>query len=188
MIVAACSLARARRVQHARPAAHGAQQRAAGQRSRHRPRRGWTSRSKPGDDFYAYANGAWVKTTEIPADRSSIGGFCIADQVREKNTRELFDDILKANADRRQRRADRQLLQRLSRHRRDRPARAWRRPRPTSTRSRAIADKSAAERGDRQHAPRRHRSAQRDQFPDRESVRHVRHAGARRRRASNCPI
>ena len=29
----------------------------------------------PGDDFYAYANGGWMKATEIPADRSSIGGF-----------------------------------------------------------------------------------------------------------------
>ena len=29
---------------------------------------------QPGNDFYAYANGAWQRTTEIPADRSSIGG------------------------------------------------------------------------------------------------------------------
>jgi len=50
----------------------------------------------PGDDFFAYANGAWAKTTEIPADRSSIGGGYIADLEREKNTRELFDAILKA--------------------------------------------------------------------------------------------
>ena len=28
---------------------------------------------KPGDDFNAYANGVWLKTAEIPADRSSIG-------------------------------------------------------------------------------------------------------------------
>jgi putative endopeptidase len=50
----------------------------------------------PGDDFFSYANGTWVKTTPIPADRSNIGGFYIADQEREKNTRALFDDILKA--------------------------------------------------------------------------------------------
>ena len=30
---------------------------------------------KPGDDFYGFANGGWQKATEIPADRSSIGGF-----------------------------------------------------------------------------------------------------------------
>ena len=53
---------------------------------------------KPGDDFFAYANGNWVKTTEIPADRSSIGGFYIADQEREKNSVALFDSILKSNA------------------------------------------------------------------------------------------
>jgi predicted metalloendopeptidase len=51
----------------------------------------------PGDDFYNYANGAWLKKTQIPADRSSIGAFWIADQQREKNTRQLFDEILKSN-------------------------------------------------------------------------------------------
>ena len=25
---------------------------------------------QPGDDFFAYANGTWLKQTEIPADRS----------------------------------------------------------------------------------------------------------------------
>ena len=55
----------------------------------------WMDKSAvPGDDFYKYANGNWK--TEIPADRSRIGGFWIADQVREKNTRELFDNIIKA--------------------------------------------------------------------------------------------
>src|SRR3954470_1610650 len=28
---------------------------------------------KPGDDFFAYANGGWNARTEIPADRSSWG-------------------------------------------------------------------------------------------------------------------
>src|SRR5687767_3338959 len=37
---------------------------------------------RPGDDFFRYANGRWVANTEIPADRSSIGGFFIADQQR----------------------------------------------------------------------------------------------------------
>ena len=50
----------------------------------------------PGDDWYGYADGGWMKTTEIPADRSNIGGFFIADQVREKNTRTMFDEIIKA--------------------------------------------------------------------------------------------
>ncbi|MCW3798595.1 M13 family metallopeptidase [Sphingomonas sp. BN140010] len=52
---------------------------------------------KPGDSFYDFANGTWMKKTEIPADRSSIGGFFIADQQRERQTRELLDSILKSN-------------------------------------------------------------------------------------------
>jgi len=57
----------------------------------------WMDKSVvPGDDFFSYANGTWVKDTPIPADRSNIGGFYIADQEREKNTKELFDGILKA--------------------------------------------------------------------------------------------
>jgi putative endopeptidase len=51
----------------------------------------------PGDDFYMFANGTWQRTTEIPADRSRIGGFQIADLERERQTRELLDAILKAN-------------------------------------------------------------------------------------------
>jgi predicted metalloendopeptidase len=58
----------------------------------------WMDKSAvPGDDFFAYANGTWAKTTEIPADRSNIGAHVIADLQREKNTRELFDAIIKAN-------------------------------------------------------------------------------------------
>jgi putative endopeptidase len=58
----------------------------------------WMDKSvNPGDDFFSYADGTWVKNTQIPADRSRIGGFYIADQEREKNTRELFDNIIKSN-------------------------------------------------------------------------------------------
>lgn len=58
----------------------------------------WMDKSvTPGDDFFSYADGNWVKNTAIPADRSRIGAFWIADQEREKNTRELFDNILKSN-------------------------------------------------------------------------------------------
>jgi putative endopeptidase len=58
----------------------------------------WMDKSvKPGDDFFSYADGTWVKNTPIPPDRSRIGGFYIADQQREKNTRELFDGIIKSN-------------------------------------------------------------------------------------------
>ena len=52
---------------------------------------------KPGDDFNTYANGHWIATHAIPEDRAEIGASYMADQLREKNTRELFDGILKAN-------------------------------------------------------------------------------------------
>ncbi len=51
----------------------------------------------PGDDFYHYANGAWMKEAEIPGDRASVGGFLIADQEREKNSRGLLDQLLKGD-------------------------------------------------------------------------------------------
>ena len=53
---------------------------------------------KPGDDFYSYANGSWMKTAEIPADRSSIGGFYIADQQTERRLIELIAGIVSSRA------------------------------------------------------------------------------------------
>lgn len=53
--------------------------------------------AKPGDDFYAYANGKWDKDTAIPVDRSSIGAFYVAQLETEKRNRELVDGIVKAN-------------------------------------------------------------------------------------------
>lgn len=39
----------------------------------------------PGDDFFSYANGEWLAKTEIPADRSSWGGFAImAERTNER--------------------------------------------------------------------------------------------------------
>ena len=49
---------------------------------------------KPGDDFYGYANGTWQKSTEIPADRSNIGGGFIAQQATEANTKAVMDGLL----------------------------------------------------------------------------------------------
>ena len=53
---------------------------------------------KPGDDFYAFANGAWMKTAEIPADRSNIGGFFIASEKTEQQLGELMAGIAKSDA------------------------------------------------------------------------------------------
>jgi putative endopeptidase len=48
---------------------------------------------KPGDDFYAFANGGWMRQTQIPADRSSVGGFYIADHQTEGQLAGLISSI-----------------------------------------------------------------------------------------------
>ena len=46
----------------------------------------------PGDDFFGYANGAWFRSTEIPADRSSLGIFQnIANEVNKRNAALITD-------------------------------------------------------------------------------------------------
>ena len=47
----------------------------------------------PGEDFYAYANGGWMAATEIPADRSNIGGFWIAGEQTENNLDALLAEL-----------------------------------------------------------------------------------------------
>jgi len=53
---------------------------------------------KPGDDFYRYANGAWIKRTEIPPDRGRISVFTALDDLSNKRTIGLIQEIVKANA------------------------------------------------------------------------------------------
>jgi putative endopeptidase len=45
---------------------------------------------QPGDNFYQYANGNWMKTATIPADRSSTGNFFSVFEQAEKRTAELI--------------------------------------------------------------------------------------------------
>lgn len=45
---------------------------------------------RPGDDFYGYANGSWMKTATIPADRSSTGTFFKVFEQAEQRTAELI--------------------------------------------------------------------------------------------------
>ncbi len=48
---------------------------------------------KWGDDFFAAANGAWLDTFEIPADRTGYGAFnVLADRSRDR-TKELIDEL-----------------------------------------------------------------------------------------------
>ncbi|MDE2086261.1 MAG: M13 family peptidase, partial [Xanthomonadaceae bacterium] len=45
---------------------------------------------KPGDNFFDYANGNWLKTAQIPADRSSTGTFLKIFELTEKHTADLI--------------------------------------------------------------------------------------------------
>ncbi len=51
---------------------------------------------QPGDDFNEYANGGWLKTAEIPADRSSTGIFLQVFQKAEQRQADLVKSIIDA--------------------------------------------------------------------------------------------
>jgi endothelin-converting enzyme/putative endopeptidase len=47
---------------------------------------------RPGDDFFAYANGDWVSKTEIPADRSSWGAMgALAEETNQRIVKMIED-------------------------------------------------------------------------------------------------
>ena len=48
---------------------------------------------KPGDDFYRYADGHWLDTNTIPADRSSWGVFAELDERARADLRQLVEAI-----------------------------------------------------------------------------------------------
>ena len=50
---------------------------------------------KPGDDFFSYANGAWVKTAQIPADRSATGPTQELEDLTAKRTADLIQNMAK---------------------------------------------------------------------------------------------
>ena len=45
---------------------------------------------RPGDNFFDYANGGWLKTAQIPADRSSTGTFLKIFELTEQHTADLI--------------------------------------------------------------------------------------------------
>ena len=45
----------------------------------------------PGDNFYYYTNGTWLKNTQIPADQSSYGSFNTLDDLSHTRTREILE-------------------------------------------------------------------------------------------------
>ncbi len=50
----------------------------------------------PGDDFFSYANGTWVRGTEIPADRSAWGIGGELNARAEQQTRTILEDAARA--------------------------------------------------------------------------------------------
>ena len=52
----------------------------------------------PGDNFYLYANGDWIKRTVIPPDRAAIGVFSVLDDRANKNTAALIQEAAKSDA------------------------------------------------------------------------------------------
>ena len=51
---------------------------------------GMDAKLAPGDDFYGYANGGWIQSTDIPADRSSYGNGAILAELTAQRVNELL--------------------------------------------------------------------------------------------------
>jgi predicted metalloendopeptidase len=52
----------------------------------------------PGDDFFAFANGAWLAHTEIPADRSSWGVDGMLDELTTRRVADLIAEAARSEA------------------------------------------------------------------------------------------
>ena len=55
-------------------------------------------RVKPGDDFFAYANGGWVESFSIPADKASFGPFDRLDELSKERVRGIIKQAGAAHA------------------------------------------------------------------------------------------
>jgi putative endopeptidase len=53
---------------------------------------------KPGDDFYDFANGTFMRTAEIPPDRASTGAFRRVADVVEERTRAIVEGAARVDA------------------------------------------------------------------------------------------
>ena len=57
---------------------------------------------RPGDAFYQWVNGAWLKATAIPADRSSVSDSVVLSEQADERTRDIIQETArdtKAGAD-----------------------------------------------------------------------------------------
>ena len=53
---------------------------------------------RPGQDFFTHANGAWLKATEIPADRAAYGVGGVVNELTSQRTAALIQQAVKADA------------------------------------------------------------------------------------------
>jgi putative endopeptidase len=54
---------------------------------------GFDKATRPQDDFYQHVNGAWLRETEIPADKSNFGSFNLVADKTEEQLRALIEEI-----------------------------------------------------------------------------------------------
>ncbi|MGQ3176934.1 MAG: M13 family peptidase, partial [Blastomonas fulva] len=54
---------------------------------------------KPGDDFYAYVNGKWLDSFEMPADRTRYGAFTLLAEKSEQRVRKIIDELAATKPD-----------------------------------------------------------------------------------------
>src|SRR5918996_3569091 len=52
----------------------------------------------PGENFFQFANGAWLRKAEIPPDRSNYGMFTMLQELSEQRTRKVIEDAAQAGA------------------------------------------------------------------------------------------
>jgi predicted metalloendopeptidase len=53
---------------------------------------------QPGDSFFQYANGTWLKQTEIPADRSSMSSDVGLSDLTDRRTADLIKEVATSDA------------------------------------------------------------------------------------------
>ncbi len=56
--------------------------------------------TKPGNDFFRFANGTWLDTTEIPVDRSGYGFSIVMGERNEERIAIIIDDLSEAKVKR----------------------------------------------------------------------------------------